>query len=40
MKLEMKKIYINNEMLKEYFWYQDPSFLAKDLLKDNQVKNN
>ena len=31
---------INNEIYKEYFGYQDTSFLAKNLLKDTQVKNN
>ena len=27
-------------MFREYFGYQDPSFLAKDLLQANQVKNS
>ena len=31
---------INNEIYKEYFGYQDTSLLAKNLLKDTQVKNN
>ena len=32
--------YINNEIFKAYFEYQNPLFLVKDLLKANQVKNN
>ena len=35
-----KEKYANNEIFKEYFGYQNPSFIAKDLLKANQAKNN
>ena len=31
---------INGEIFRKYLGYQNPSFLAKDLLKDIQVKNN
>ena len=31
---------INDEILSEYFWYQNLSVLAKDLLKANQAKND
>ena len=31
---------INTEVFNEYFGYQNPSFLAEDLFKANQVKNN
>ena len=31
---------INNEIFKEYFWHQYPSFLVKNLLIASQVKNN
>ena len=30
---------INNKIFNEYFGYQNPSFLAKDLIKTNQSKN-
>ena len=30
---------INSGIFREYFRYQNPSFLAKDLLKANQIKN-
>ena len=30
----------NTEVFNEYFGYQNPSFLAEDLFKANQVKNN
>ena len=30
---------INNEVFREYFGYQSPSFLAEDLLKANNNKN-
>ena len=39
-KIRGKEKYTNNEIFKEYFGYQNPSFIAKDLLKANQVKNN
>ena len=39
MKLEMTKS-INNEILREYLGYQNPTFLAKDLLMVSQVKNS
>ena len=32
--------YINNEIFREYFGYQNLSFLAKDLIKVNKAKNN
>ena len=31
---------VNNETFMEYLGYQNPSFLAKILLKANQIKNN
>ena len=31
---------INSGIFREYFRYQNPSFLAKDLLKANQIKNH
>ena len=31
---------LNSEIFREYFRYQNPSFLAKDLLKANQVKKS
>ena len=31
---------INNEIFKEYFWHQYPSFLVKNLLTVSQVRNN
>ena len=31
---------MNSEIFRKYFVYQNPSFLAKYLLKANQVKNN
>ena len=31
---------INTEVFNEYFGYQNPSFLAEDLFKANQVKND
>ena len=31
---------INDEILSEYFWYQNLSVLAKDLLKADQAKND
>ena len=34
----MKKS-INSEIFDEDFWCQNPSFLAKDLIKTNQFKN-
>ena len=38
MKLEtIKKT--NSEIFSKYFWYQNPLFLAKDLLNMSQVKN-
>ena len=30
----------DNEIFNEYFGYQNPSFLVKDLIKANQTKNN
>ena len=33
----MKKV--NNEIFKQYFWYHNPSFIAKVLFKANQAKN-
>ena len=33
------KVNINSGIFREYFRYQNPSFLAKDLLKANQIKN-
>ena len=30
----------NSEIFNEYYGYQSPSFLAEDLFKVNQVKNN
>ena len=30
-----KEKYTNNEIFKDYFGYQNPSFIAKDLLKAN-----
>ena len=32
--------HITNEIFKQYFGYQNPSFLAKNLLQANQAKNN
>ena len=32
--------HINNRIFKEYFYYQDPSSLTKDLYEDNQIKND
>ena len=34
----MKKV-INSEIFNEYFGYQNPSFLTKDLMKTDQSKN-
>ena len=31
---------INSGIFREYFRYHNPSFLAKDLLKANQIKNH
>ena len=31
---------LNSEIFREYFRYQNPPFLAKDLLKANQVKKS
>ena len=31
---------INTEVFNEYFGYQNPSFLIKDLIKVNQTKDN
>ena len=30
---------VNNDIFKKCFWYQSPSFLAKDLYKANPDKN-
>ena len=30
---------VNNDIFKKYFWYQNPSFLAKNLYKANPDKN-
>ena len=30
---------VNNEIFKEYFGYQNPSFLIKDLHQTNQAEN-
>ena len=31
---------INHEIFREYITYQNPSFVAKELLKANDIKNN
>ena len=36
----MKKNNINEQIFNEFFDYQYPSFLAKDLYEDNQNKND
>ena len=38
MKLKIKNIF--EQMFREYFNYQFPSFLVKDLYEDNQNKND
>ena len=35
----MKTKNTNSQIFKKYFHYQSPSFLAKDLYEDNQIKN-
>ena len=39
MKLQLTKKYINDDIFWKYFKYQNPSFLAKDLNRTNQIKN-
>ena len=38
-KIENDEKYIYSETFREYFGYQNPSFLAKDLHQVNQAKN-
>ena len=40
MKLKIKKKNINDQVFRQYFHYQSPSFLLQDLHEDNQNKNN
>ena len=40
MKLKTMKKNINGQMLKDYFGYNFPSFLVKDLYKSHQNKND
>ena len=39
-KIKDEEKYVNEEILKEYFNYQSPSFLVKDLYEDNHNKND
>ena len=39
-KIKDEEKYINEETLREYFNYQSPSFLVKDLDEDNHNKND
>ena len=39
MKLQLTKKNKNDDIFWKYFKYQNPSFLAKDLNRTNQIKN-
>ena len=38
--IEQDEKHITNEIFKQYLGYQNPSFLAKNLIQANQAKNN